>query len=225
MEAPGRGPQRSAQRRRRRKKSALRCPAPVLGLRARAWSTRRGSQGLRWRLSPTAPLATMFAAQTLRDSSGSSLFLADAKRRWIVQTPRPLHGCLPLREVSNPGLRRSACSLYVLTRGSRRIDFSKRGRHGRPDRHHGEIQPSQRRSRRRRFLRGYPSGRGSFARLARAGRRCAPVIVAPPIAGSGSPSAAHRHHPGALAGPPPSPARRAKATLPAVRSARVTASN
>src|SRR5208282_2950674 len=64
-------------------------------------------------------------------------------------------------------------SLYVLDPRCR-IDPSKRAGYGRPDRHHGEIQPSQRRPCRRRFsLRRRPRGRGPFARPARAGGCCA----------------------------------------------------
>ena len=56
---------------------------------------------------------------------------------------------------------------------------------GRSDRHHGEIQPSQRRPRRRRFsLRRNPRGRGSFVRSARTGgcRAGLEALVADPAA-------------------------------------------
>ena len=60
-----------------------------------------------------------------------------------------------------------------------------RARHGRSNRHHGEIQPGQRRPRRRRFsLRKHPPGRGPFVRPART-RRCRAgleALVADPAA-------------------------------------------
>ena len=76
-----------------------------------------------------------------------------------------------------------------------RIDSSNRARHGRSDRHHGEIQPGERRPRRRRFsLRRHPPGRGSSVRPARAGRCRAGVeaLVADPAAARRS----LRHSPG-----------------------------
>jgi hypothetical protein len=58
-------------------------------------------------------------------------------------------------------LVRPLCSLYVLIL-RHRIDPSNRARHGRSDRHHGKIQPSQRRPRRRGLsLWRNTSGRGS----------------------------------------------------------------
>ena len=95
---------------------------------------------------------------------------------------------------SNAALRREGVH-YMFSRGGVESIFSKRARHGQSDRHHGEIQPSQRRSRRRRFsLWGHPSGRGSFARLGRAGRCCAGMetLVADPAAARRS----VRHAPG-----------------------------
>jgi DNA topoisomerase/Nucleotidyl transferase AbiEii toxin, Type IV TA system len=65
------------------------------------------------------------------------------------------------------------------------LSFFETSQYGQSDRHHGEIQPGERRPRRRWFLlRRNPSGRGSFARPARTGRCHAGVeaLVADPAA-------------------------------------------
>ena len=90
-------------------------------------------------------------------------------------------------------LARPFCSLYVLMTLSGR--FFQKSRHGRSDRHHGKIQPSQRRPRRRRLsLWRNSSGRGAFIRAARTGRCRAGVeaLVADPAAAR----RALRHSPG-----------------------------